>query len=91
MPMKAQPIDPHKLLREVSPDYQFNASVMSDDSPKVATIKWRLDHLLNPAERNTIILYAELGSIREVAKILNVSKSFMADKINEIKNKLKKQ
>lgn len=40
-------------------------------------------------ERNIIMIYSELGSIEEVSKICNCSKTTMYKKIKEIKSKIK--
>lgn len=66
----------------------YDEDILKDDD---YTLK--LKQALNKIEetdKRILLLYAEYQSLRKVAKILNVSPSTVCNKVNEIRDKIKK-
>ena len=64
----------------------FKPNIMRDTESEYK-IKSALNHL-NEVDRRIIILYAELSSIRDVAKILGSTYHYVSKKLKEIRNEL---
>ena len=57
------------------------------DTESEYNLKCALNHL-NDVDKRIIILYAELSSIRDVAKILGSTYHYVSKKLKEIRNEL---
>lgn len=68
-------------------DYAPDPSIFDDDDWRVCRIKQVISELEEP-QRNIILLYAELGSVRELAKRMGVSKSYMSKQICNIRKRI---
>lgn len=76
-------------MKEIYEDYKLNLSVFSTEPEKVRKVKMIIFYKLSEADRNIILMYAELQSIRKLSKVLNVSAASAWLKIDEIRNKIK--
>lgn len=72
-------------------DYAFAGDIFSEDSPKVARLKWILSNRLSRAERTILILYAEADNCRLVGEALSVSESYARKRVNAIREKVKRE
>lgn len=59
-------------------------TVSEDNTTNIAVVLSSLPE----AERNIIIMYAELGSLKKLSKVFNCSKATMWNRVQEIRNKL---
>jgi len=73
-----------KLYKHVEKEYLFNADVFCEDPASVRVIK-QIVSRLDVVDRTIIILYSELGSTRELGKVLNVSFTTAKRTVNRIK------
>ena len=64
----------------------FKPNIMRDTEQEYR-LKSALNHL-SEVDRRIIILYAELSSIRDVAKILDTTYHYTCKKLKEIRNEL---
>ena len=76
-------------MKEIYEDYKLNLSVFTTEPETVRKVKKIIFYKLSEADRNIILLYAELQSIRKLSKTLNVSAASAWLKIDEIRNKIK--
>lgn len=77
-----------KLVRRMEADYEYNDDIFSEDEPEVAVLKYILTRRLNIAERRILIAYAEIGSLRELSKGLEVSRGSTHKEIVRIRKKI---
>lgn len=75
-------------LKNILEDYTKDDSIWSEESPKVKVLKDAIDLKLNEAEKIILLLYAETGSMRQLAKDLEVSHSSVIKEIDEIRMKV---
>lgn len=64
----------------------FKPNIMRD-TEQAYRLKSALNHL-NEVDKRIIILYAELSSIRDVAKILDTTYHYISKKLKNIRNEL---
>lgn len=76
------------LWKEIHADYAYNPSIFCADDARTRAAKWVCENRLDAAERVLVYLYAELGSIRDLAQLLGVARSTLADEIKRIKGKV---
>lgn len=69
--------------------YAPTDDVLSEDSTEIRRIKSVIAERLNDTDRRIILAYAELGSVRQTARLFNVSPTTIWFKINEIRQKIK--
>lgn len=74
-------------LKEIFEEYSLEDTLVFDDQDNLKYIVW---NILDETERRVILLYAELGNMRDVAKEMKVSASTICIYINKIRNKIKK-
>ena len=75
-----QNIDIKKILAEYSPN-------VLTDTDDMLTLKTAIE-ALPEADKRILILYADLGSIRKVAMVLDTTYYYVQMKIKEIKQKI---
>lgn len=69
--------------------YETYLTLKDDDSPKdIELINYIIEHKLTEPERNIILLYAELNSLRNVAEYLHASYCVTHKTIKKIQNKI---
>lgn len=79
------------LYRLVRAEYEFDADPCSDATPKERVVKWVLTYRLELPERILLILYNELGTVRELADMLGVARSTLGDQLKRIKDKVREE
>ena len=79
------------LYRLVRPEYEFDPDPCSDASPKERVLKWVLTYRLELPERILLIMYNELGTVRELADVLGVARSTLGDELKRIKDKVREE
>ncbi len=75
------------LLKIAKGDYLPDLTEFATDSERVHRAKIALQKLTQ-ADRTIIILYAETASLREVARMLNVSHTTIRSELQRIRNEL---
>lgn len=78
--MSTQNIDIRKIIAEYAPD-------PLNDTDDTLALKNAIE-LLPEADRRILILYADLGSIRKVAMMLDTTYYYVQLKLKEIKQKI---
>lgn len=87
MPRKS---DPLRYWRRIVAEYQPQEDIFCEDEPRVALCKKALAELPD-SDRQLFILYAETGSVRRVAQLLNMSSSTLQYRILKIRTHLRRQ
>lgn len=77
-------------FREMLEDYAPIDDVFSDEPDIVSDVKDIVYHKLDEVDKRCILLYAELGTYRKLAKELGVSVSSAFFKIRDIRGKIYK-
>lgn len=83
--------DAVEIFKAVRPEYEYNADIFCGDGARVKRAKWVCSHRLEDAERVLVYLYAELGSVRDLAQMLGVARSTLGDEIKRIKDKVQRE
>jgi len=85
--MKRKSKTAREIIKVASQDYLPDLSIFATEGERVARLKQALT-LLSQADRTIVILYAETASLREVAKMLNVSHTTIRTELQRIRNEL---
>ena len=81
--MKAEDVVAH--FSRIAEDYEYHPEdIFREDTPRVEALKRILDEL-DVVDRNIIILYSEMQSTRELAKVLHVSDRTAAYEVERVK------
>lgn len=72
------------LYKAVRQEYDYDADIFCPDAPKVKRVKQIISHL-NDADRTIIQLYAELASLRELGKLLGISRASAHKEVTRIR------
>ena len=83
--------DAVEIFKAVRPEYEFTPDPFCADGTKARRAKWVCSNRLEDAERVLIYLYAELGSVRDLAEMLGVARSTLGDEIKRIKDKIQRE
>lgn len=75
----------------VEDEYKPSDDIFNEDDITIDRIKRIIQNDLNEPERRIILAYAELGNIRDCAKLFKVSPTTIWTKIKEIKIKIIKK
>ena len=78
-------------INEILEDYSPNEDIFNEESDLVSICKKYIYSELTEAEKRVIILYAELGTQRDVARLLGVSAASINIYIKKIRKKLAKK
>lgn len=76
-------------IKDIYEDYKPNLSIFADEPEKIRRVKKIIFYKLSEPDRNIILMYAELQSIRKLSKALNVSAASAWLKIDEIRSKIR--
>lgn len=76
-------------IKTILEDYKPDNSLFTEEPDLVNRIKNIIYNKLDEPNRRIILLYAELGNYRDLAKVLNVSIGTVSSRINRIKNIIK--
>jgi DNA-directed RNA polymerase specialized sigma subunit len=74
-------------LKEILKEYEYEDNVMTEDDPRVTSIKWALSQIPD-ADRIIYCLWLDQESSRKVGKILGVSHSTILKELKRIKNEI---
>ena len=74
-------------IYEVEKEYEIDKSIFSDEDEKITKLK-KIINSIDETEKRIILSYAELGNIRDTAKLFKVSPTTIWIKIKEIRNKV---
>jgi len=74
----------YEVMEEYAPDY----SIFDEDSDEIRRIKRVIFNELSETERRIILSYAQLGNIRDTAKLFKVSSTTIYTEIKRIRNKI---
>jgi len=66
-------------------DYEYDASIFSEEPTKTAALKWIIAKKLNDVDRTLILLYTDCLSYRKLGKRLHLSHTTVAGEIRRIK------
>lgn len=78
-------------IYDVEDEYKPSNDVFNEDDITIDRIKKVIYNTLDEPERRIILAYAELGNIRDCAKLFKVSPTTIWNKIKEIKIKIIKK
>lgn len=78
-------------LRDFMGDYAPDASVFRRDDERTHRVKEIIAIELPEVDRRIILLYAETGSMRETARLLGCSRTFLENNVKRIRNEIKKR
>lgn len=84
--MRRQINDSYPVVRQ---DLMHDAGIFSDEEMRTRVLRMFIQKNLTQAEQTIILLYAEYGSSRQVAKTLNIPRTTMQREINRIKTKIR--
>lgn len=70
-------------------EYSPADDVLSEDDISVHRIKKIVYNRLNETDRRILLAYAEIGNVRDTAKLFKVSPTTIWIRIQEIRNKIK--
>ncbi len=70
-------------------EYDYNSDPFCEDDSRVSKLKWIIANQISPTDRTIILLYCELGSQRQVGKMLGVSASTVNIQLKRIRNQIK--
>lgn len=79
-------IDIYKILDKYKPD----EDIFTEEDEEITKLKKVLYEKLDKVSLYCILMYAELGSLRKLAKELGVSASAASQKIIQIRQQIKK-
>lgn len=77
-----------KWIYDIEEEYKPNNDIFCEDDITIDRIKKVIYNTLDEPERRIILVYAEIGNIRDTAKIFKVSPSTIWNKIKDIKLKI---
>lgn len=75
----------------VEDEYAPNYSIFNEDDITIDRIKKIIYNILDEPERRIILAYAEIGNLRDTARLFRVSPTTIWNKIREIRIKIIKQ
>lgn len=84
--MRRQITDSYTVVRN---DLLHDSGIFSEEQERTRLLRSYIKQALTQAEQTIILLYAECGSSRKVAAILNIPRTTMQREITRIKNKIK--
>ncbi len=76
-------------IYDVEREYAPIDDVLSEDDITVQRVKKIVYTRLNETDRRIILAYAEIGNVRDTARLFRVSPTTIWLRIQEIKNKIK--
>lgn len=78
-----------RLYKQIRPDYEYVPRAIEGESNRAQLLKWVCSNRLETGEKALVYLYAELGSITDLAQMLRVGRSTLGDELLRIKRKIK--
>lgn len=80
--------DEIRTYKEIRDEYAFSTDIMDTDDERTRRLKYIIDTKLAPADKIIILLYADCGSYRKLAKRLNVSHMTVQKVIKRIQKEI---
>lgn len=77
-----------KLISHIEDDYKPQYDVFTEDDADMTRLKEIIYSELNDIERRVFILYTELGSVCETARLLKISPSSITVYLKKIRKKI---
>ena len=77
--------DARTIFQRARSEYSFSFDVFTQDDEKMIRLKRIIATQLDPADLNTLILYAEVRSTRKTAEMLGVSRNTFKQNLNRIR------
>lgn len=84
-------ISPMMKITEIFEEYSENDSIFSKEDELTRKVKHIVWNKLSQNERTILLLYSEIGNMRDTAKLLKVSTSTICIYIGRIRQKIKKE
>ena len=75
-------------IYDVEDMYKPSFEIFCEDSEQVNKLKYLIYNRLNETERRIILAYAEIGNLRDTAKLFRVSVTTIHKKIKNIREKI---
>lgn len=72
-------------FNEIYKEYAEDTSIFNNESDRVKSVKHILWNKLDETDKRILLLYCEMGNLRDAAKLLNVSASTLCLKIKKIR------
>ena len=77
--------------RAIRREYAYNPDIMTEDTGRVAALKYIINHLLPTVDRTIILLYADCGSYRKLGKKLGLSHMTVRKECLRIRERILKE
>ena len=78
----------HLKYKVLEYDYLPDETIFREDSEKVHALKEIIFHRLSNADRVLLLMYAEFGNIRALARHFNVSRNAVHQQIKRIRKQI---
>lgn len=89
--MKSYSVPSRKEVGLRLKEYNLDEDIFSKDSTKVSLVKQIIRTKLTPAERQILLTYAELQSVRKVKDVLGSKIACTSNVVSRIKRKVKSE
>lgn len=74
--------------KRIAPDYAYDGTIFSEDTDRVAAVKYIINNKLSQVDRTIILLYADCLSYRKLGKRLGFSHMTLRKECLRIKKKI---
>lgn len=74
--------------KRIAPDYAYDGTIFSEDTDRVAAVKYIINNKLSQVDRTIILLYADCLSYRKLGKRLGFSHMTIQKEVRKIKKKI---
>ena len=81
--------DARAIFQRARGEYNFTFDVFTQDDEKMIRLKRIIAEKLNTPDRNILLFYAEVGSTRDAAEMLGVSRNTFKKNLNRIREVIK--
>ena len=72
-------------FKDIEADYRFDPSIFTEDTERVAALKYIIDNKLSRVDKTLILIYADCQSYRTMGKRLGFSQTTMWNEVRRIK------
>lgn len=76
-------------IKDIFEEYKENQDIFNEEEDNIINLKRIIWNVLDETERRIILLYTEIGNMRDTAKELGVSTSTLCIYVNKIRQKIK--
>ena len=85
MDITDQTEDARTIFQRARSEYSFSFDVFTQDDDRMQRLKRVIVSKLGPSDQNILLLYAEVGSVRKTAEMLDVSVNTFMKNLNRIR------